>query len=220
MSACCSGPDCGAAAPGQRYRGVLWIALIVNAVMFVVEVIGGVAAGSSSLQADSLDFLGDAANYGLSLFVLAAAVTVRARASLLKGTTMAAFGCWVIGHAIYASSTGSVPEPMVMSVIGVIALATNVGVALLLYRYRSGDSNMRSVWICSRNDAISNLAVVGAAAGVFTTHQGWPDIAVALIMGVLSLAGAAQIIRHARQELEAAHDGASADGRAVVTLPR
>lgn len=171
--------------------------------MFTVEVIGGLAAGSASLQADSLDFLGDAANYGLSLFVLAAAVTVRARASLLKGATMAAFGCWVIGHAIYVSSTGRVPEPIMMSVIGVVALVTNVAVALLLYRYRTGDSNMRSVWICSRNDAISNIAVVAAAAGVFTTRQGWPDIAVALIMGVLSLSGAAQILRHAQLELSA-----------------
>ena len=202
MSAACSGPDCATGdATSPRYRRVLWIALVVNALMFLVEIIGGVTAGSSSLQADALDFLGDAANYGISLFVLSAALTVRARASMLKGATMGAFGCWVVGHALYQATTARVPEPVVMGVVGVLALASNVGVALILYRYRSGDSNMRSVWICSRNDAIGNIAVVAAATGVFTTQRGWPDIAVALIMGVLSLSGAWQIIRHAQQDL-------------------
>ena len=208
MSASCAGPDCAGGGAGDatspRYRRILWIALAVNALMFAVEIIGGVAAGSSALQADALDFLGDAANYGISVFVLSAALVVRARASIIKGATMAAFGCWVVGHALYQATTGQVPEPMVMGVIGVLALASNVLCAALLYTFRSGgDSNMRSVWICSRNDAIGNIAVVGAATGVFTTQRGWPDIAVALIMGVLSLSGAWQILRHARQELGA-----------------
>ncbi len=204
MSACCQGPECGTGtAATPLYRRALWIALVVNAIMFVVEMAGGLEAGSSALQADSLDFLGDTANYGLSLFVLASAMSIRARASVLKAATMGAFGIWVIAHAIYVAASGRVPEPMVMTVIGLIALATNVCVALLLYRYRTGDSNMRSVWICSRNDAISNIAVVAAAAGVFTTRQGWPDIAVAMIMGVLSLSGAAQVLHHAQQELSA-----------------
>ena len=145
-----------------QYRRVLWVALAVNAVMFAVEVAGGVASGSSALQADALDFLGDAANYAVSLFVLSAALSVRARASVLKGVTMAAFGCWVVGHALYQASAGQVPEPIVMGVVGILALLSNVAVALLLYRYRSGDSNMRSVWICSRNDAVGNIAVVAA----------------------------------------------------------
>ena len=148
-----------------------------------------------------MDFLGDAANYGISLFVLSAALVVRAKASILKGATMAAFGGWVVGHALYQATTGRVPEPMVMGVIGVLALLSNLVVAGLLYRFRAGDSNMRSVWICSRNDALGNIAVVAAATGVFTTQRGWTDIVVALIMGVLSLAGAWQILRHARQEL-------------------
>ena len=212
MSASCTGPGCGSGdATSPRYRRVLWIALVVNALMFLVEIIGGVTAGSSSLQADALDFLGDAANYGISLFVLASALTVRARASMLKGATMAGFGCWVVGHALYQATTGRVPEPMVMGVVGALALASNVGVALILYRYRSGDSNMRSVWICSRNDAIGNIAVVAAATGVFTTQRGWPDIAVALIMGVLSLSGAWQIIRHARRDMNVGHGPPSAD---------
>lgn len=202
MSASCTGPCNGSGdATSPRYRRVLWIGLVVNAVMFLVEISSGVSAGSSSLQADALDFLGDAANYGISLFVLAAALTVRARASMLKGATMGAFGFWVVGHALYQATSGQVPEPMVMGIVGVLALASNVGVALILYRYRTGDSNMRSVWICSRNDAIGNIAVVAAATGVFTTQRGWPDIAVALIMGTLSLAGARQIIRHAKQDL-------------------
>ncbi|MDZ7630194.1 MAG: cation transporter [Gemmatimonadaceae bacterium] len=178
---------------------MLWVALAINVLMFGVEIIGGVSAGSSALQADALDFLGDAANYGISLFVLSSALRVRAHASRVKGASMAAFGCWVVGHALYQTTTGAVPEPTVMSVLGVLALAANVLVALLLYRYRTGDSNMRSVWICSRNDALGNIAVVAAAAGVFTTQHGWPDIAVALIMGLLSLSGAWQILRHARE---------------------
>lgn len=202
MSATCAGSGCATGdASAPRYRRVLWVALAINALMFGVELVGGVTAGSSSLQADALDFLGDAANYGISLFVLAAALAVRARASLLKGATMAAFGCWVVGHALYQATTGRVPEPLVMGVVGVLALASNVGVALLLYRYRSGDSNMRSVWICSRNDALGNIAVVAAATGVFTTQRGWPDIIVALIMGLLSLSGAYQILRHAQRDL-------------------
>lgn len=202
MSASCTGPGCGVGdANTPRYRRVLWIALAVNAAMFAVEVVGGVASGSSALQADALDFLGDAANYAVSLFVLSAALLVRARATVLKGITMALFGCWVVGHALYQASTGQVPEPVVMGVVGSLALLSNIGVALLLYRYRTGDSNMRSVWICSRNDALGNIAVVAAATGVFTTQRGWPDVTVALIMGTLSLLGAWQILRHAQRDL-------------------
>jgi Co/Zn/Cd efflux system component len=208
VSAACEGPGCRIGdASTPRYRRVLWVALAINVLMFVVEIVGGVSAGSSALQADALDFFGDAANYGVSLFVLSSALIVRARASLIKGATMAAFGCWVVGHAIYQTTTGQVPEPLTMSMVGVLALASNVFVALLLYRYRTGDSNMRSVWICSRNDAVGNIAVVAAAAGVFTTQRGWPDIAVALIMGVLSLSGAWQILRHAQRDLANARIG-------------
>lgn len=218
MSASCAGPGCSSGdATSPRYRRVLWIALAVNALMFGVEIIGGVAAGSSALQADALDFLGDAANYGISLFVLSASLIVRARASVLKGATMAAFGCWVVGHALYQATTGRVPEPMVMGVIGVLALLSNVLVAGLLYKFRSGDSNMRSVWICSRNDALGNIAVVAAATGVFTTQRGWPDIAVALIMGVLSISGAWQILRHARQEIGASTPSSAPPSAAPVT---
>jgi Co/Zn/Cd efflux system component len=175
----------------------LWVALVVNASMFVVEIGAGLASGSSSLQADALDFLGDAANYVVSLFVLGMSLRHRAAASMLKGATMGLFGLWVayatLGHAL----AGTVPEAPVMGGVGLAALVANVGVALLLYAFREGDSNMRSVWICSRNDALGNIAVLAAAGGVFTAQSGWPDFAVAVIMAALALWGATQVLVHA-----------------------
>lgn len=189
------------AARSPLYRRILWVALAINFGMFVVEVGAGLAAQSVSLMADSLDFLGDAANYGLSLFVLGMAVHLRARASLVKAASMAAFGLWVayatIGHAL----AGTVPEAPVMGVVGTLAFAANLGVAAMLYRWRSGDSNMRSVWLCTRNDAIGNLAVLAAAAGVFGSGSGWPDYVVAAIMSGLALVGAFQVARAALGEL-------------------
>jgi Co/Zn/Cd efflux system component len=169
--------------------------------MFLVEIISGISSGSSALQADALDFLADAANYGISLFVLTKALQTRANASLIKGWTMALFGAWVIAHAAFQAATGDVPKPIVMGVVGLLALFANLLVLMLLYAYRSGDSNMRSVWICSRNDALGNVAVMLAASGVFATRSGWPDIVVAMTMGTLALSGARQIIKHARDEL-------------------
>ena len=126
---------------------------------------------------------------------------VRARAALLKGLSMGAFGLWVIGAAVYKAVAGIPPDAAVMGVTATLALAANVGVAALLFRFRGGDANMRSVWLCSRNDAISNVAVIAAAAGVATTATGWPDIAVALIIAGLALSAAWQVIRLARGEL-------------------
>lgn len=190
-----------AAAASPAYRRVLWIALAVNLAMFAVEIGAGLAAQSASLLADSLDFLGDAANYGISLFVLGMALQWRARASLLKAASMAAFGLWVAGTTIAHAAAGTVPEAPVMGVIGALALAANLGVALLLYRWRDGDSNMRSVWICTRNDAIGNLAVLAAALGVFGSGSGWPDYLVAATMSGLALVGAVQVARAAVAEL-------------------
>ncbi|SEH35893.1 cation transporter [Magnetospirillum fulvum] len=187
-----------------RLRKALWVALAINAAMFLVEIGAGVAAGSAALLADALDFFGDAANYGVSLFVLGLSLRRRAQASLLKGATMGAFGLWVIGNTVHQLLTGTVPAAEVMGAVGLAALVANVAVAAMLYAFRDGDSNMRSVWICSRNDAIGNLAVLGAASGVFATGTGWPDILVAAIMAGLALSGAAQIIRHARAELRLA----------------
>lgn len=202
MSASCCAPSPPSADP--RVRRALWIALVVNAAMFVVEVAAGLLAGSVSLLADAVDFFGDAANYGVSLVVLAMATRVRARAAQLKAACMAAFGVFVLARAAWALQTGEVPEPMTMGVVALAALAANVGVALLLFRYRAGDANMRSVWICSRNDAIGNLAVGAAALGVFGTGTAWPDLAVAAFMAVLAITGAVTVFRQARAELRGA----------------
>ena len=203
MSAgCCHGHDHG---HGPRadgsYRTILWIALALNAAMFAVEIGAGVVSGSVSLLADALDFLGDAANYGVSLFVLGAALAWRARMSLVKAASMGAFGLWVAGEAIWSALTGVVPQAITMGVVGALALGVNVLVTVLLFRYRDGDSNMRSVWICSRNDAIGNIAVVAAAFGVFGTGTAWPDLIVAAILAGLAITGGWQIVRAARHEL-------------------
>ena len=183
------------------YRRILWVALAVNLAMFAIEIGAGLAAQSVSLLADSLDFFGDAANYGISLFVLGMALQWRARASLLKAASMGVFGLWIAGTTIQHALAGTVPEAPVMGVVGALALAANLGVAVLLYRWRDGDSNMRSVWICTRNDAIGNLAVLAAAAGVFGSGAGWPDYLVAAIMSGLALTGAVQVTRQALSEL-------------------
>lgn len=201
MAGCCNGCSAPTNNTAPRFRKALWAALAINAGMFLVEIVAGVAAGSSSLQADALDFLGDAANYGVSLFVLGMSLRHRARASVLKGATMAAFGVWVIANTAWHLLNGTVPEATVMGAIGVAALVANVVVAAMLYAFRDGDSNMRSVWICSRNDAIGNLAVLGAASGVFATGSGWPDFVVAAIMATLALSGATQVLHHALAEL-------------------
>jgi Co/Zn/Cd efflux system component len=172
--------------------------------MFLVEGTAGVNAESVSLLADATDFLGDAANYGISLFVLGMVITWRSRAALLKAASMGLFGLWVIGQAIYNALSGASPDPMVMGVIGVIAFAANLAVAVLLYRYREGDANMRSVWLCTRNDAIGNLAVLLAASGVFATGTPWPDLGVAAIMAILALQAAFSVLRQSLAELKAA----------------
>lgn len=202
LGGCCQdGCHSGQAVAGLRFRRALWVALGINAVMFLVEIVAGLAAGSSSLQADALDFLGDAANYGISLMVLGMALHRRAMAAMLKGATMGAFGLWVVGNTLHHLLSGTVPEAHVMGAVGVAALAANATVALILYAFRDGDSNMRAVWICSRNDAIGNLAVLLAASGVFATGSGWPDFAVAGVLAALALSGSVQVLRHARSEL-------------------
>jgi Co/Zn/Cd efflux system component len=205
MSACCSG-GCSSEKPpvDRRYRRILSIALFVNAAMFVVELAGGWNAGSVSLLADAVDFFGDAANYGLSLFVLALAPIWRSRTALIKGLTMGGYGVFVLSTATSNLSKGIVPEPATMGAIGFLALLANLSVAVLLFTYRNGDSNMRSVWLCTRNDAIGNVAVMLAALGVFGTGSGLPDIIVAGVMGFLGLSAAKAVVSQARGELKAA----------------
>lgn len=204
MSATCCSSPCGLSEPASAdpvYRRILWVALVVNAGMFGIEIAAGVVAGSVSLQADALDFLSDAGNYGVSLYVLGMVAVWRARAALLKGLSLAAIGLYVAGATLYNALVLEVPTAEVMGVIGVLALLSNTGVAVLLFAYRKGDANMRSVWICSRNDAIANVAVVIAALGVFGTGTGWPDVIVASVIAGLALWGATQIVHQARAEL-------------------
>lgn len=184
-----------------RWRRILWIALSLNAVMFLVEGGAGFAADSRSLQADALDFLGDAANYAISLGVAGMALAWRARAALAKGITILLFGFGILAVALWGLVHGSNPQPLAMSVIGTLALLVNVTVALMLYRYRTGDANMRSVWICSRNDAVNNLLVIGAGLLVLWTRSGLPDLIVALVMAGLGISGGWQVVMQARREL-------------------
>jgi Co/Zn/Cd efflux system component len=197
---CCRIPE-PSRSMSPRFRRALWIALAVNAAMFAVEIAGGVHAGSMSLLADAGDFAGDSANYAISLAVLSMGALWRSRAALVKGLSMGAFGLAVLGFAAYATLSGKPPEPLTMGAIALLALAANVVVAAMLYAFREGDANMRSVWLCSRNDAIGNLAVMAAALGVFGTGTAWPDLAVAAIMAILALTSAVAVVRQARGEI-------------------
>ncbi|MCK8641661.1 cation transporter [Acinetobacter schindleri] len=186
--------------PNSKFRMALWIALWINLSMFLVELVGGAYAHSSALWADSLDFFGDAVNYGISLAVLGASLYWRATVALIKGLTMAAFGLVVMAKVIYAYLLGIPPEAITMGIIGAIALLANVITAVILYAFRDGDSNMKSVWLCSRNDAIGNVAVIFAAIGVFGTGSLWPDMIVAVIMASLGLTAGYQVVKQALQE--------------------
>jgi Co/Zn/Cd efflux system component len=204
MDECCAPPPLDLGGSKKRddaYRRVLWMVLVINAAMFAVEVIAGLVAGSAALQADALDFLGDAANYAISLLVVGMALRYRASAALAKGATMAAFGLWVIATVVWHAVHGTLPSAFTMGTVGGAALVANVASFGLLWAYRHGDANMRSAWICTRNDVLGNLAVLVAALGVFGTGTGWPDTIVAAIMALLAIQGAALVIRQASAEL-------------------
>jgi len=185
------------------YRRVLWIALFANAAMFGIELVASVFSGSTALAADAADFLGDSANYALSLGALAIGGAWLSRVALLKGMAMSAYGVGVLAYAGWRAWLGVPPEPLTMGVVGLLALAVNFGVAVLLYRFREGDANMRSVWLCTRNDVIANILVLIAAAGVFSTGTVWPDVGFAAILAVLGLSSGRIVIRQARAELRA-----------------
>jgi len=203
MSASCCGQAQDPHRGSESYRRVLWAVLAINAAMFGVEVVAGLAAGSASLQADALDFLGDAGNYIISLLVVGMTLRYRAMAAFAKGATMGLFGLWVIGVTAWHAWQGTVPEAFTMGAVGVAALLANATSFALLWAYREGDSNMRSAWVCTRNDVLGNIAVLLAALGVFGTGTGWPDIAVAAIMAALALQGAWTVVGHAWSELRA-----------------
>lgn len=214
MSSRCCDSGCSTPAVNPGFRKALWVALAINLLMFVVEIISGLRSGSVSLLADAIDFAGDAANYGITLVVLSMGLVWRSRAAMVKGLTMLAFGVFVLARAGWSIYANVVPEPLTMGIIGALALIANVVVALMLYAFREGDSNMRSVWLCSRNDAIGNVAVMIAAAGVFGTGAGWPDLVVALVMAGLALSAGFSVVRQARQELKS---HSATPGEAVST---
>lgn len=186
----------------KKYRRILWICLISNAAMFFVQAIASMSAYSASLLANSADFLADAINYGITLFVIGGSDTSKRRASTIKGLSLAATGLWAAFETLHHTLTQRTPEADIMGWVSLIALAVNVFCALLLYKYREGDINMRSVWICSRNDALGNIAVMLAAGGVFVTATVWPDVLVAAILAGLALHGAYQIFCHSLKRQE------------------
>lgn len=202
MSSCCNDKSCEIEALRTRQSQTLKIVLGINALMFVVELIAGLLSGSVSLVSDSLDMLGDALVYGFSLYVVARGARMKAIAALLKGGIMAAFGLFVLGMAIYKIIVPQVPGFETIGVIGLLALAANATCLFLLWRHREEDINMRSVWLCSRNDIIANVSVLLAAAGVWITHSGWPDIVVGLALAALFLKSAASVLTDARVELK------------------
>lgn len=199
MAGCC-GHEAKFEGASADYRRRLWIVIAINAAMFAVEMAAGKLARSQALQADALDFLGDALTYGISLAVIGATVRVRTMAALAKGISLALMGTWVLGSTIYRVFVTGVPEAQIMGAIGLLALAANIASVVILMAYREGDANVRSVWLCSRNDAIGNVAVMLAALGVWGTATGWPDLAVAAVMAGLFLSSSGQIIRQALTE--------------------
>lgn len=196
MKECCETND-----TDKSFGKILWVALALNLAMFFVEIYFSFKADSSSLIADSLDFLGDSFNYSLSLFVLNMSMLVRSKTSQVKAITMITFGAWVIFDALSSYISGVLPQYAIMSGIGVLAFAVNLLVAVLLYRFRSGDSQMRSVWLCTRNDVIGNLAVIGAAIGIYYTNSGIPDIIVAMFMAYLAISSGISVFKQARSEI-------------------
>ncbi len=199
MSGCC-GHDAKFDGLSDDYKQRLWIVIALNATMFAVEMTAGHYAKSQALQADALDFLGDALTYGISLAVIGASIRARTNAALAKGLSLLLMGLWVFGSTVYRVFYVGVPEADIMGIVGFFALLTNLASVLLLVRYKDGDANVRSVWLCSRNDAIGNVAVMFAALGVWGTATGWPDLIVAAIMAALFLSSSFQIVRQALAE--------------------
>jgi Co/Zn/Cd efflux system component len=213
MSASCCEQVLDPQRGNEAYRRVLWVVLAINSAMFVVEVTAGLAAGSASLQADALDFLGDAGNYAISLFVVGMALRYRGMAAFLKGATMAVFGIWVLGITAWHAWHGTLPHAFTMGAVGFAALVANAASFGLLWTYRSGDANMHSAWICTRNDVLGNVAVLLAALGVFGTGTGWPDLIVAIVMALLALQGAGVVLTQSQAELrQSTREGAVGAG--------
>lgn len=185
------------------YKRRLWLVIAINAAMFFVEMAGGAISGSQALQADALDFAGDAATYGISLAVIGASIHVRSAAAIAKALSLTGMGLWVFGSTAYHVLIVGVPQAEIMGAIGVMAFGANVASVLLLMRYKEGDANVRSVWMCSRNDALGNAAVMLAAAAVWATGTKWPDLIIAALMASLFLHSSFHILRQSLREMRA-----------------
>ena len=204
MAADCCGSDVRFDGLSADYKRRLWLVIAINAAMFLVEMGAGALAGSQALKADALDFLGDSATYGISLAVIGASVRARSWAAIGKAASLSAMALWVLGITAYHVLVVGIPHAEVMGTIGVLALLANVGSVLILMRYRDGDANVRSVWLCSRNDAIGNVAVMAAAVAVWLTQTKWPDLAVAALMAALFFYSSARILKQSIDEMREA----------------
>ena len=200
---CCGNdaPEFDGASPG--FRRALWAVIAINGTMFAIEMGAGLAARSQALQADALDFAGDTATYALTLAVVGMPQVWRSRAAFIKGVSLMVMAFGVLGMTGYRVLVLETPVVEVMGAVGVLALAANLLSVLLLLKYRDGDANVRSVWLCSRNDAIGNVAVICASVVVWLTASGWPDLIVAAIMAILFLKSAFIILGQAREEMRA-----------------
>lgn len=213
MAGCCE-HDLKFEGISKRYRAILWIVIAINGLMFLLETGASVVADSMALRADALDFLGDTFTYGITLLAIGHSLRWRASAAMFKGVTLLLMGLWVLGSTLYQVLVLGIPNELMMGSVAMLAFAANVTSVLLLLRYRDGDANVRSVWLCSRNDAIGNLAVMLAAVAVFYTQSKWPDLIVAFLMAALFFYSSFQIICQARIELReyAAGQGAETIG--------
>jgi Co/Zn/Cd efflux system component len=209
-SCCGNGIDIKINEVNKNFKRALWIALILNFSMFILENIESVFSHSLALRADAIDFLGDSANYFMTLFVLSSAIRTRAKVSLLKALFMFGFGVWVLGNAIIRFNGDTLPNSFTMSWVGTLALIVNGLVAFLLYKFKDGDSNMQSVWLCSRNDAIGNLAVILASGGVFYFSSKWPDLIVAIFMAYLSVSASYKVLLVVKKEFKESVEKCSA----------
>lgn len=183
-----------------EYKRALWAVVLINAVMFLIEMGAGIAAHSQALQADALDFFSDTVSYSLSLMVLGKTVEARNRVAFAKAASLLLLGLWVFFSTVYQWFFGTLPEPVVMGKVAVLALLANLLSVFLLVKFKDGDANVRSVWLCSRNDAIGNIAVIVAAVFVSVLGRAWPDLVVAMVMSGLFLSTAVAIFRQLCEE--------------------
>ncbi|OGV78123.1 MAG: cation transporter [Methylotenera sp. RIFCSPLOWO2_02_FULL_45_14] len=201
MADCCENKSCAIDALRVRQSSTLKVVLCINAVMFVIEIVAGIMSGSTALLSDSLDNLGDALTYGLSLYAIASAPRSKAKIALFKGILILIAGIFVLSQVVYRIMFPIIPTYETMGLISLLALLANGTCLILLWKHRKEDINMSSVWECSRNDVASNISVFVAAGGVWLMHSGWPDIIVGSVLALLFLKSSSKVIRGAISEL-------------------